>query len=132
MKKNTWKYYNEKEINELNEVSDAYKIFISSSKTEREAAKNIIKLAESQGFRNLDYYIGNNYKLTSGDKVYVNNLNKNIKAYAINAYELARKVGLNNKISTIMETIIIKLSNIVDFELAKQEMKKYAKEKIIA
>ena len=36
MKKNTWKYYNEKEINELNEVSDAYKIFISSSKTERE------------------------------------------------------------------------------------------------
>ena len=27
MKKNTWKYYNEKEINELNEVSDAYKIF---------------------------------------------------------------------------------------------------------
>ena len=26
MKKNTWKYYNEKEINELNEVSDAYKI----------------------------------------------------------------------------------------------------------
>ena len=69
MKKNTWKYYNEKEINELNEVSDAYKIFISSSKTEREAVKNIIKLAETQGFRNLDYYLGNNYKLTSGDKV---------------------------------------------------------------
>ena len=67
--------------------------------------------------------------VTAKDKVYVNNLNKNIKAYAINAYELARKVGLNNKISTIMETIIIKLSNIVDFELAKQEMKKYAKEK---
>ena len=54
---------------------------------------------------------------------------KNIKVYGINAYELARKVGLKNKISTILETVIIKLSNVVDFELAKEEMKKYAKNK---
>jgi len=54
---------------------------------------------------------------------------KNIKVYGINAYELARKVGLKNKISTILETVIIKLSDILDFEFAKEEMKKYAKNK---
>ncbi len=94
MKKNTWKYYNEKEINELNEVSDAYKIFISSSKTEREAAKNIIKLAESQGFRNLDYYIGNNYKLTSGDKVYVNNRDKSVALFIIGDEDITNGINI--------------------------------------
>ena len=94
MKKNTWKYYNEKEINELNEVSDAYKIFISSSKTEREAAKNIIKLAESHGFRNLDYYIGNNYKLTSGDKVYVNNRDKSVALFIIGDEDITNGINI--------------------------------------
>lgn len=52
---------------------------------------------------------------------------KNIKIYTINAYLLARNLGLGNKISTIMEAIILKLSNIIDYNLAKQEMKKNAK-----
>lgn len=55
--------------------------------------------------------------------------NKNIKFYIINAYELARKIGLKNKISTIMESIIMKLSNIMDYDQAKVKMKEYAKQK---
>ena len=54
---------------------------------------------------------------------------KNIKLYIINAYSLARKVGLGNKISTIMESVILKLSNIIDYEQAKQEMKENAKKR---
>lgn len=54
-------------------------------------------------------------------------IEKNIKVYKINAYELARKVGLKNKISTIMQSIIVKLGDLLDYELAKNEMKKYAK-----
>lgn len=54
---------------------------------------------------------------------------KNIKFYIINAYELARKIGLKNKISTIMESIIMKLSNIMDYNQAKIKMKEYVKEK---
>ena len=42
--------------------------------------------------------------------------NKNIKFYTINAYELARKVGLGNKISTILESAILYLSNLSDYE----------------
>ena len=47
---------------------------------------------------------------------------KNVKFYIVNAYELARKVGLDGKISTIMETIIFKITNIVDFNTAKAEI----------
>ena len=55
--------------------------------------------------------------------------NKNIKTYIINAYELATSLGLGNKISTIMQSIILKLSNIIDYEIAKQEMKDNAKKR---
>ncbi len=48
---------------------------------------------------------------------------KNIKFYTINAYELARKVGLNNKISTIMEVVIFYLSNLVNFDKIKLDLK---------
>ncbi len=56
-------------------------------------------------------------------------LEKNIKFYTINAYKLAATLGLKDKISTILETVIIKLSNAVSFDLAKFELKKIAKEK---
>ncbi len=54
---------------------------------------------------------------------------KNLDFYIINAYEFARKIGLKNKISTIMESIIMKLSNIMDYDIAKVKMKEYVKEK---
>lgn len=56
-------------------------------------------------------------------------LERNIKLYIINAYEIAAKVGLNNKISSILETVIIKLSNILDFDKAINEMKELVKAK---
>lgn len=56
-------------------------------------------------------------------------IKKNIKFYIINAYEFARKIGLKNKISTIMESIIMKLSCLMDYEIAKIKMKEYANQK---
>ncbi|MCI9233985.1 MAG: pyruvate:ferredoxin (flavodoxin) oxidoreductase [Bacilli bacterium] len=54
---------------------------------------------------------------------------RHIKCYMINAYELARKVGLQNKISSILEAAIIKISNLLDYDLAKEKMKEYANNK---
>ncbi len=51
--------------------------------------------------------------------------NKNVKVYLVRAEELARKSGLQNKISMIMEVVLIRLSNIIDPELAIEELKKY-------
>lgn len=50
----------------------------------------------------------------------------NIEFYAINAYALARKLGLNNKISTVLESSIMSLLPTLDYEIAKEKMKKYA------
>ncbi|MDD4719164.1 MAG: pyruvate:ferredoxin (flavodoxin) oxidoreductase [Bacilli bacterium] len=52
---------------------------------------------------------------------------RNIKFYIINAYELARKVGLQNRISTIMQMAILKVTNIIDYEMAKKETKEIVK-----
>lgn len=41
---------------------------------------------------------------------------KNITVYTINAYELARKCNLGNKISMIMASVILKVTNLVSFE----------------
>ena len=53
---------------------------------------------------------------------------KNIKFYTINANELASKLGLNNKISTILESAILYLTNVIDYEESilrlKEEIKK--------
>ena len=53
----------------------------------------------------------------------------NISFYVVNAYELADKIGLPNKISTIMESIIFGLSGIMDYEVVKTKLKEYVKAK---
>ena len=46
--------------------------------------------------------------------------NKNIKFYIINAYELATKAGIKNKISTIMEVVMLYLTNFLSDDIIKQ------------
>ena len=62
-----------------------------------------------------------NESLSGNVKKIIND--KNISFYTINAYELARKVGLGNKISTIMESCIGYLSNNLDYNLFINELK---------
>ena len=57
-------------------------------------------------------------------------LNKrNIKLYTINAYELARKCGLNNKISMIMESIILYLTNLIPYDQVLKNMEEFINKK---
>ena len=51
---------------------------------------------------------------------------KNIKFYTIDAYSVAKELGLGNKINLIMQSAFFKLINILPFEVAKDEMKKMA------
>ncbi len=69
------------------------------------------------------------FKRSIPDELKVKLIDKKIKVYTINAYELARKVGLQNKISMIMETAMIYLSEMIDFEFAKDKLKEYIKNK---
>ena len=51
-------------------------------------------------------------------------LRKNLKVYVVNAYELARKVGLPGRINTIMQAAFFKLSGVLPEEEAKARIKK--------
>jgi pyruvate-ferredoxin/flavodoxin oxidoreductase len=50
--------------------------------------------------------------------------NRKIKFYIVDANAIAKEVGLNNKISSIMEVIIFKICKIIDFDYAYEEIKK--------
>lgn len=54
---------------------------------------------------------------------------KKISFYTINAYELARKCNLGNKISTIMETAIFTLIDLLDKKKAIQRLKEEMKQR---
>ena len=55
---------------------------------------------------------------------FLNDLNnKNAKLYIINAQKIAENVGLGNKINIIMQTAFFKISNIIDYSLAKEKMR---------
>lgn len=76
--KNTWEKYKDN-LNEVMEYNEGYKDYISKNKTERVCVKDSIHLAEEKGFKPLDSF----ETLKPGDKVYVNNRDKNIALFVI-------------------------------------------------
>ncbi len=58
-------------------------------------------------------------------------VDRKIKFYIINAYELARKVGLKNKISMIMASTIFELTNIVEHDEGINALKESVKKKFM-
>jgi pyruvate-ferredoxin/flavodoxin oxidoreductase len=51
---------------------------------------------------------------------------KNIKVYTIDGYKLAEETGLKDKISTIMESAIVYITKVLDYDLAKTKLKEIA------
>ena len=49
-----------------------------------------------------------------------------IKFYTIDAYTIAENLGLGSKINLVMQSAFFKVSGIIDFEKAKDEMKRHA------
>ena len=52
---------------------------------------------------------------------------KHAKFYTIDAIDLARKVGMGNRINTIMQAAFFKLAEVIPYEQADEYMKAYAK-----
>lgn len=76
--KNTWEKYKDN-LNEVMEYNEGYKDYISKNKTERACVKDSIRLAKEKGFKPLDSF----ETLKPGDKVYVNNRDKNIALFVV-------------------------------------------------
>lgn len=71
---NAWPKLTEEERNSVFQFGEEYKSFMTECKTERETADKIIKLAEANGFINIE----NATNLKPGSKVYYNNKGKSV------------------------------------------------------
>lgn len=69
---------------EIMEFADGYMEFLDAAKTEREAVKTIVKMADAQGFKN----INEADELKPGDRVYGINKNKSIYLAVIGKHPL--------------------------------------------
>ena len=78
-----WDKLDDEELSRLMAFCEDYKSFLDASKTEREAASEIIRFAEKSGYRNLKELISSNTKLKSGDKVYAVNYDKTVAMFVI-------------------------------------------------
>ena len=83
LNKNAWSKYNNKQVKEVFEFCEGYKNFMSTCKTERECVKEAIKLAEAQGYKDIEGFIRDNKTLQPGDKVFANNKGKTIALFII-------------------------------------------------
>lgn len=73
--KSAWEKISETEREQVFNFCSQYIGFLNKVKTERESADELIKLAESKGFKNFKALNG---KLNPGDKVYLSNRSKTI------------------------------------------------------
>lgn len=96
-------YFNDFEI--LSKISKDSTMIINTSKSEQELVNSF----------------SDNIK-----KLLIDN---NTKIYTLNAYDIANKVGLGNKISMIMECAILYITNLVDYDFSKKELIKYIENK---
>ena len=81
MRENAWKKYDEAGLKEVFEYCEGYKKYISDCKTERECVSESIRIAETYGYRNLEDVIKNKETLKSGDKVYANNMGRELHCF---------------------------------------------------
>lgn len=80
---NAWNKYSDKELSELENLSSDYRKFLDKGKTERECVKEIIKIAEKAGYKDLNKIISKQKKLEAGDKVYAVNMKKSVALFTI-------------------------------------------------
>ncbi len=90
---NLWDKYLSSDEEKINNLITNYKYFLNHGKTERECISQVIKKAEEQGFKSLDYYITNKIKIESGSKIYVENMHKAIALFVIGKDDI--EMGMN-------------------------------------
>lgn len=82
-RKNAWSMYDEKQLEQLEKVSEEYRRFLSEAKTERECAALVVKMAEKKGYRSLEKLLEEGKTLQAGDKVYAMHKKKLVILYHI-------------------------------------------------
>ena len=92
-RKNAWKNYDEAERAKLNAFAEAYKAYLDSAKTEREAATAAERIAVAAGFVDMERLIAEGRSLKPGDRVYRKWMNKTFTAFVVGSRPIER--GMN-------------------------------------
>lgn len=88
-----WNSYDENDMKKVFKISEEYKKFLSECKTERECIKEFIKIAEENGYKNLEDVCKKGEKLNPGQKIYVNNRDKTLALVVVGKRAMAE--GMN-------------------------------------
>ena len=75
---NVWTTYDEKDLKELEQLSEDYIDFLNNGKTERECTDILVRMAEQNGYRNLEDIIANGERLEKGNKIYASKMGKTV------------------------------------------------------
>ncbi|MFV0465220.1 MAG: aminopeptidase [Lachnospiraceae bacterium] len=93
-KKNAWSKYPEgTQRKVVFDFAEQYRQFLSVCKTERECIVEFETRAKEEGFVDLNQYIAENREIKSGDRVYVNNMDKSIALFVIGEEDMEK--GMN-------------------------------------
>lgn len=92
-RKNAWDTYNKADLKKLEEVNKAYRNYLDVGKTERECVSEVIRMAKTEGYKDLDTVIAKNQMLKKGDKVYRDYMGRAIVLFQIGEEPLDQ--GLN-------------------------------------
>lgn len=84
------KNYAETELKDMEVLAGKYREFLDLGKTERECARNIVKIAEENGYRNLEEILEKEETLKAGDKVYAVNMEKAVLMMEIGTDDLEK------------------------------------------
>ncbi len=93
-RRNAWKDYTKKEVKEMEKLADDYREFLDLGKTERECARQSVKLAEKAGYRNLEDVLAQGDALKAGDKVYAVNMKKSVVLFQIGRQPMEKGMAI--------------------------------------
>ncbi|NLY77273.1 MAG: aminopeptidase [Tissierellia bacterium] len=88
--KNVWECIEKEEREKVFEINEEYKNFLDKGKTEREAVKEIIRLATEKGYVSLEEIIQKGIKPSPGMKIYASNKDKSIVLIVIGKESLEK------------------------------------------
>lgn len=84
------KAYKEDERKEMESLAAMYRDFLDKGKTERECTANICRIAEENGYRDLEEILEKGETLKPGDKVYAVNMKKSVMLMEIGSEPLEK------------------------------------------
>lgn len=90
---NAWEKYTKTQLEEVDDLSKAYRAFLNHGKTERECVKQIVERAKEAGYKELSELIKEGKTCKPGDKVYAVNMEKAVILFQVGSEPLEN--GMN-------------------------------------